>query len=299
MANTAASVLKIARGEIGYSRWNDSKTGTKYGRWYADLVGSAYFAANGVPFCAMFVSWVFNQAGASCAGVPGAYCPTMLQAAKTAGKAISNVRNAQPGDIVYFDWDGGVVDHVGIIEVNNGSYVTTIEGNTDNGQVKRKTRSWSYIKGIVRPNYNTATKPVSSTTSSSTSSSTSSKPTTTTSSNYTKLDVDGKWGKATTKRLQQYLKTSVDGIVSQQYSMYKAKNPGLLSASWQWVNKPRGGSDMVKALQKKVGSTVDGFIGPNTIKALQKKLGTTVDGHISNPSECVKALQKALNNNKF
>lgn len=151
---TAAKVLEIARGEIGR---ND---GTKYGKWYessVDMDSSNYnFAARGVPYCAMFVSWVLAQANVKCAGLPGAYCPTMLAAAKSAKKTVATDK-AQPGDIVYFDWDGGVTDHVGIVEGNSAvnKSITTIEGNTDNGEVKRKYRSYSSIVGVVRPDYAT------------------------------------------------------------------------------------------------------------------------------------------------
>lgn len=168
MSNTAADVLRIAAGELGYSRYNDPQQGTKYGRWYAQNVAhDSYYGTNGVPFCAMFVSWVFNQAGAKALGVPGAYCPSMVNASRSA--ALSNVRDTKPGDIVYFDWDGGVVDHVGLIEKNMGSYVQTIEGNTNNGQVARRTRSWDYIRTIVRPSYDgTVKKTVTKATTSST-----------------------------------------------------------------------------------------------------------------------------------
>lgn len=40
-----------------------------------------------------------------------------------------------------------------------------------------------------------------------------------------KIDVDGKWGPATTKRAQQVFKTTVDGIVTDQRKEYKAQNP--------------------------------------------------------------------------
>ena len=43
------------------------------------------------------------------------------------------------------------------------------------------------------------------------------------------------------------------------------------------------------------GVTADGYIGPQTIRAMQKKLGTTVDGVISNPSAMVRALQEWCN----
>ena len=290
MANTASSVMTIAAKELGYSRWNDPQKGTKYGRWYAKYTGNSYYGESGVPFCAMFVSWVFNQAGAKAAGIPGAYCPYIVNAGRKAGATIAT-KNAKYGDIVLFDWGGdGVSDHVGLVEANNGSYLTCIEGNTNNGQVARRTRAYSTVICIIRPNYSS-----SSNTSKTPSSST--KKNTTTS---TKMGIDGKWGKKTTTALQKVLGTPQDGIVSNQYAIYRKSNPGLLSQSWQWVVYPKkSGSAVIKAMQKKLGVTVDGFMGPATIKALQRRMGTPVDGRISNPSLCVKELQKRLNNGKF
>lgn len=113
-----------------------------------------------------------------------------------------------------------------------------------------------------------------------------------------KLAVDGKWGKETTKRLQQIFGTPVDGIVSNQWKVYKSANPGLKSG-WDWNEKPNGkGSNLIKAMQKWAGMPTneqDGEIGPKTIRAFQKKLGTPVDGKVSNTSQMVKALQKWAN----
>lgn len=121
-----------------------------------------------------------------------------------------------------------------------------------------------------------------------------SKPSTST-SKAEQLTVDGKWGKKTTKRLQQIFKTTVDGKVSNQFSVYKSDNPGLLSETFEWENNPSGYSPLIKAIQKKVGATQDGHIGPKTIKAMQKWLGTTQDGKVSAVSPMVKALQKWCN----
>lgn len=157
---TPQRVLEIARGEIGYSRYTDPQNGSKYGRWYAQLTGDSYYGANGVPYCAMFVTWVFHHAGQAAPGLPGAYCPWIVNAGKKAGQTVP-VRNAKMGDIVLFDWGGdGVSDHVGIVEANNGSYLTCIEGNTSNtnnsngGTVARRTRAYSTVICIIRPNYN-------------------------------------------------------------------------------------------------------------------------------------------------
>lgn len=159
---TVNDVLGIASKEVGYSRWSDPAAGTKYGRWFAGLTHEPYYGENGVPYCAMFASWVLNQAGVSCAGFPGAYTPTMLAAARKSGATVQKSA-AQAGDIVYYDWSGdGTPDHVGIVVANRGTYLVTIEGNTSRGDggsqgnggyVAKRTRSFDYVCGIVRPRY--------------------------------------------------------------------------------------------------------------------------------------------------
>ena len=101
---TANDVLKIAANEIGYSRWSDPLNGTKYGRWFASYTGNTYYGQNGIPYCAMFVSWVFNQAGQSCPGLPTASCSIIRANNVNTSRHISNKYDAQPGDIVLFNW---------------------------------------------------------------------------------------------------------------------------------------------------------------------------------------------------
>ena len=48
------SIINIAKTEIGYTETGSNDT--KYGKWYG---------LNNNPWCAMFVSWCFNQAGLS------------------------------------------------------------------------------------------------------------------------------------------------------------------------------------------------------------------------------------------
>lgn len=123
-----------------------------------------------------------------------------------------------------------------------------------------------------------------------------SKPAATTSAS-DQLKVDGYWGTKTTKRLQQIFGTTADGVVSNQFSCYKAQNPGL-DSGWEWESNPSGYSPLIKAIQKKVGATQDGHIGPKTIKAIQKWLGCTQDGCFSGPSPCIKKLQQWINKQK-
>lgn len=115
-----------------------------------------------------------------------------------------------------------------------------------------------------------------------------------------KLAIDGYWGEDTTTRLQQVLgMKTVDGILSSQYK--SRHNSTLYSAKWvsAAVAKKSGGSLTVKELQRRLGVTQDGLLGPATIKALQQKLGTHPDGVISSPSSVVKALQRNLNSGKI
>jgi lysozyme family protein len=300
MAN-ATDVLRVAAGEIGYSRWTDPQTGSKYGRWYAELTGSSYFAQNGVPFCAMFVSYVLNKAGASCAGFPGAGCTSAWRTAKSKGAVLSSKYNAQAGDIILFDWDNsGDCDHVGIVEINKGSYVQTIEGNTSSGTsgsqsngggVYRRTRSWGVVRAIIRPNYGSANN-----TSSSTGTTSTSTPIDTNAS----LTVDGYFGRNTVAKLQKTLGTYVDGVVSAQPTTNKQYLASCVaSGAWQFTDKCGGGSSMVAALQNKLGTTPDGWFGLESIKALQRYLGTTVDGTLDEGSPCVMELQNRLNAGTF
>lgn len=265
MSNTASDVLRIAASQLGL------KDGTKYGNWYASLVNNQAYARKGVAWCAMFTSWVFAQAGARCAGLPNAYCPTIYNQAKAKGKLVA-AKDAKAGDVVLFDWDGGLCDHVGIVEMNKGSYLQTIEGNTS-GMVARRTRGFSVIKTCIRPDYSTTTE---------------SKPQTGSQKPTAALAVDGVFGTLTKKALQTSL---------QKKGYYKGAIDGIF------------GTMSTKALQsylRKLGDyqfAADGILGVRTKAGLQlhlKSLGyykASVDGVWG--AVTTKALQQALNANKF
>lgn len=104
------------------------------------------------------------------------------------------------------------------------------------------------------------------------------------------LTIDGKWGKDTTKALQRYFGTPVDGIISKQ-----SRNAISQSLYGNTVQFNTGGSVVIRALQKLLGVTQDGLLGPTTVRALQKRLGTVVDGKLSRPSLVIKELQRRLN----
>lgn len=278
MSNNASSVLSVARREIGYNRFSDPRQGTKYGRWYAQKTGEPYYGRSGVPYCAIFVSWVFAQAGAKCIGVPGAYCPYIERDARKAGKTVHK-GSAKPGDVVLFDWGGdGVADHVGIVEANNGRYLTTVEGNTSNGKVARRTRAFSSVRCVVRPSYGGSGGSGGSVTS--------------------RIKEDGYWGEATTRLAQRIAGTPVDGIVSSQASAWKGSLAGCTSG-WQFVRKATG-SPLIRAIQRKCGVNADGIFGRDSINAFIRRYGNGVcDGRLDAPSTAIKGFQRALNRGRI
>ena len=307
---TAQQLLAIEAKEIGYSRWNDPQTGTKYGRWYAEKTGSSWFGANGVAFCAMGQSWSFAQAGmnASNIGIPTAGCGDIRNAARKNGKTVDK-HSAKPGDLVLFRWDGNVndmsySDHVGMVEKNLGnSGIQTIEFNTNNGQVCRRTRSWGYVQLIVRPDYDNASSGGSSSGGSSSGGS----------SSKGSIEVDGLWGSGTTTLAQKLAGTYVDGAIDGQNPQNK-KYLGGCTTGWRWVSPTgsTGGSPLITNMMQKLKakgyytSSVDGLAGKGFANAMigyfrdHWNSGATVqDGKLDAGGVTLRAFQKMLNAGKW
>ena len=153
---TAEKVLAIAREELGVKESPANSNRVRYNTWYygREVSGAAY------PWCMVFVQWVFAQAGAlKLLPKRTASCGDLMRAAKAAGQWVT--KDYRPGDVVIYDFPGGAAtDHTGIIEKVTLTGVVAIEGNTsqagsqsNGGMVCRKTRPYSQIVGVVRPNY--------------------------------------------------------------------------------------------------------------------------------------------------
>lgn len=150
---TANDILEIARSQIGARESPANSDNVKYNTaYYGREVSGKY------PWCAVFVWWVFREAGAPelyYGGGETAYCPTLMSFHKK--QAVTDYR---PGDIVFFNFSGrSSAGHVGICESWDGTYITTIDGNTgsaseDNGgAVLRRRRHKKFIVGAYRPEY--------------------------------------------------------------------------------------------------------------------------------------------------
>lgn len=120
----------------------------------------AWYGQNGVPWCAIFCSWAFHAVGVElCAGTaytgvrPGKGCawvPSILHWLRERGWFIAPAETPKPGDLVLFDWNGGIADHIGIVErVRADGKLVTIEGNVGSG-VRRMTRPVDHVCGYGR-----------------------------------------------------------------------------------------------------------------------------------------------------
>lgn len=135
-------IIEVASKEIGTTESPKNSNKTKYGKW---------FNLQSVPWCGIFVSWCYDQAGVilpkigfSKNGYAG--CQTAVAYFKKAKKVV-----IQPmeGDIVFFDWNGdGRYDHTGIFEKwIDENHFSAIEGNTaigndsNGGKVMRRVRT--------------------------------------------------------------------------------------------------------------------------------------------------------------
>ncbi|MFR2833544.1 N-acetylmuramoyl-L-alanine amidase [Enterococcus sp.] len=117
---------------------------------------------------------------------------------------------------------------------------------------------------------------------------------------YTRIAEDGMFGPGTANRAMEYEGMTPDDEISHQYR--QACNKNLYAAKF---DKTLIGSNLIRAWQKRLKAkgfykgAIDGLCGTEMIKAMQRALKTTVDGVISPVSNMVKALQVALNNNKL
>lgn len=153
---TARALLDLARAELGTVEYPPNSNKVKYNTAYygREVAGSEY------AWCAVFLWWLFREAGASrlyYGGQKTAYCPALMSYHMSRAQGVTDYR---PGDIIFFNFNGkSNAQHVGICESWDGENVTTIDGNTgtgneaNGGAVMRRTRDRKYIVGAYRPDY--------------------------------------------------------------------------------------------------------------------------------------------------
>lgn len=155
----ASEIMKLAKSYVGtkespaYS--NNVIFNTHY---YGHEVSGGNYA-----WCVVFVWDTFRMAGASnlfCDGKKTAWVDTVRDWAKSKGLVVSKDQGRH-GDLALFDWNhNGSGDHIGFIDAKNanGSYQTcegntSVDNNSNGGEVRIRTRYPSEIMMIIRPQY--------------------------------------------------------------------------------------------------------------------------------------------------
>ena len=108
------------------------------------------------------------------------------------------------------------------------------------------------------------------------------------------LAVDGYIGQKTVRRWQEIMHTPQDGEISGQLKTLKKYHLRFTSSAIEYGS---GGSTLIKAVQKAVGTEQDGQMGSVTIKAIQTRIGVYPDGYFG--EQTAKALQARLNTGAF
>lgn len=110
------------------------------------------------------------------------------------------------------------------------------------------------------------------------------------------LAIDGNVGPATVRRWQQVMGTTVDGIISGQV-VPDGRTYWRPAIDSSIVHYGAGGSDLIRAVQRHLGCSVDGLLGPATIRAIQAHYGLAQDASFGPAT--ARALQSALNQGRF
>jgi len=147
------AIIEMAASQNGTKESPPNSNKTKYGKWYG---------LDGVKWCCIFVSWVYDHAGHHLETIDTANGYQSCQSGFNFWKGHNRiVKDPQPGDIILYDWTGnGTCDHTGIFIGWTDANETTLqawEGNTalgndsDGGQVMMRERKRSLVKAFVTP----------------------------------------------------------------------------------------------------------------------------------------------------
>ena len=229
---SAARVIARARSQRGY-REGPRKDQTKYGAWYG---------WNEVPWCAIFVSWVFWHEGLPLPATTAkgfASCAAGMEWFRRQGRWRPPQAAAQPGWLVFLDWSSGPgIDHMGlVVERLPDGRVATIEGNTSDPRSRSSAsvgvfekRRGAGIVGFGVPNFGAA---------------------------------------APADELPFVTRGDRGAPVRRVQGLLRAANPTLADADLA-VDGDFGPvtERLVKELQRRHGLEVDGVVGPQTWRAL-------------------------------
>jgi murein DD-endopeptidase MepM/ murein hydrolase activator NlpD len=136
-----------------------------------DTIFGKYMGLNYAPWCASFVSYIFQKSGSANVvrntQTPKGYvgCTAGINGLKKKGFEAVKVTEALPGDIIFFDWEKDKdPDHTGIVLKTNpkNKTITCYEGNTTNGMggsqsngggCFKRDRRYDQVHVVIRPKF--------------------------------------------------------------------------------------------------------------------------------------------------
>jgi len=138
--NAGLAALQVAESQVGVT---EQPPGSNDGPQIAMYRTATQGAYAGAPWCAYFVSWCANQAGAPI-GDHGQGLGSVAEITDWARSTGRLTQTPAPGELILFG-----TEHVGIVKsVNADGSLTTVEGNASNG-VHEETRWPSEATGYV------------------------------------------------------------------------------------------------------------------------------------------------------
>lgn len=165
---TPEAVLALAKFFVDKKYVEGPRKDTRFGK---------FMGLNFAPWCASFVSYIFQKSGAghvvrntqTAKGFVG--CTAGINGLKKKGFETVKVTEALPGDIIFFDWEKDKdPDHVGIVVKTNPKRktITCYEGNTTNGMggsqsngggCFKRDRRYDQVHVVIRPKYRAVSAP--------------------------------------------------------------------------------------------------------------------------------------------
>ncbi len=296
-------IIAIAAAEVGTKESPANSNKTKYGKWYG---------FDGFAWCAMFVSWVYDQAGHPLGHIDDDKGYRDCRSAYRHWQATGEItNNPEKGDIILFDWtNDGRCDHTGIFNewLDAGkTKFSSYEGNTavgndsDGGQVMfRKDRKAGSVRAFVKVKVLSGTQPAVVPDNSIFKKGDNN-------ANVAffqkqmvdlgyKITVDGIFGNETEKIVKQFQKDNklgvtgqvtpaLQGFIESKLHPVKIKDDKITTGSFLKKGDSGAGVIALQAALNKAGAKPkvieDGVFGDQTVNALktfQKKNKLTVDG---------------------
>jgi hypothetical protein len=145
-AGIRSAVMASAHDEEGVHEWPPYSNRGPVMK-YLNSVG----ITSGAPWCAAFVSYILHENKVTGRPTNPAWCPNWVDYARKYN-LLKPMRDSRQGDLWLWNWDGGLVDHIGFCDEGiKGSTAYYLDGNVgaNGGTVTDAARPASAIAYVI------------------------------------------------------------------------------------------------------------------------------------------------------